>query len=72
MNRVVRDHYPLANLPEDLRADLPNESDVRIVIEPAERRRGYTLAELLEIKKHIVPCTDDPVQRVRSVRDEWD
>ncbi|MFB9951588.1 hypothetical protein ACFFP0_22290 [Rhizobium puerariae] len=33
MNKIVRDHYPAANLPEDLRQGLEKDATVRIVIE---------------------------------------
>jgi hypothetical protein len=72
MNRIVRHHYPIANLPEDLRQGLPPDGEVRVVIETEPKRHGYTLAELLEIKKGIRPATDDPVERIRKLRDEWD
>jgi hypothetical protein len=34
MNRIVREHYPVANLPEDLRDQLAGAETVRVVIEP--------------------------------------
>ncbi|MBO9192614.1 hypothetical protein J5277_00705 [Rhizobium sp. 16-449-1b] len=34
MNKIVRDHYPVANLPEDLREGLGDVATVRIVVEP--------------------------------------
>jgi DNA-binding winged helix-turn-helix (wHTH) protein len=72
MNRIVRDHYPISKLPEDLREGLPPDGEARVVIETKPPRRGYSLAELLEIKKSIKPATDDPVERIRKLRDEWD
>ena len=33
MNRIVREHYPAANLPEDLREGLDQNATVRVVVE---------------------------------------
>lgn len=33
MNRIVREHYPVAKLPEDLREGLKPDEEVRITIE---------------------------------------
>lgn len=33
MNKIVRDHYPVANLPEDLREGLGDVATVRVVVE---------------------------------------
>ena len=33
MNKIVREHYPVSSLPEDLRQDLDPKTYVRIVIE---------------------------------------
>lgn len=33
MNKIVRDHYPVENLPADLRQGLEDQATVRVVIE---------------------------------------
>jgi hypothetical protein len=33
MNKIVRDHYPVANLPEDLREGFADDATVRVVLE---------------------------------------
>jgi hypothetical protein len=33
MNRIIREHYPAANLPEDLREGLDQDATVRVVVE---------------------------------------
>lgn len=33
MNKIVREHYPVSSLPEDLREGLESDAKVRIVIE---------------------------------------
>jgi hypothetical protein len=40
MNKIVREHYPAARLPEDLRAGLHGIKHVRIVIETSEDPLG--------------------------------
>jgi hypothetical protein len=72
MNKIIRDHYPVSKLPEDLRQGLPLDGEARIVVESRPKRRGYTLQELLELKQSIAPATDNPVERIRALRDEWD
>lgn len=33
MNKIIREHYPVANLPEDLREGLASDATVRVVLE---------------------------------------
>jgi hypothetical protein len=73
MNKIVRDHYPVSSLPEDLREGLDPNNSVRIVIEettpPAQTQ---LLRELLDRARRSPPIGDDPVARIRELRDEWD
>ena len=75
MNRVIREHYPIENLPDDLRLDLPASGRVslEITVEAADaaastgqfsrfkarRRTGF--ASSAEIEAHVA-----------ALRDEWD
>lgn len=77
MNRIVREHYPVEKLPEDLRAELGLAQTARVVIEtddaPARRTaRAAAIAELLEHRRKLAPSASDSVERVRKLRDEWD
>jgi hypothetical protein len=36
MNKIVRDHYPVSRLPDDLRTGFDHDATVRIVIEEQE------------------------------------
>ncbi|SMF38788.1 hypothetical protein SAMN02982989_1671 [Xaviernesmea oryzae] len=51
MNKIVREHYPVANLPEDLREGLEKDATVRVVIEeqPPEQARpsGFLESEYI-------------------------
>ena len=77
MNKIVREHYPVENLPEDLRAELGLVRTVKVVIEPDENplksvSRAAAIAELLEHRRKLAPSPNDSVERVRRLRDEWD
>jgi hypothetical protein len=74
MNKIIREHYPVSSLPEDLRAGLDPRGDVRVVIEeqlPASDH-ARTLRALLDKARKATPVSDDPVSTVRQLRDEWD
>lgn len=78
MNKVVREHYPVSKLPDDLRRDLGSAENVRVTIEVSDRRTA-SLEELvaratqLRAEGKVTPVsTDDAVARVRALRDEWD
>jgi hypothetical protein len=74
MNKIVREHYPVENLPEDLRTGLDPAKQVRVVIEQADEAGISlpTMTELQELRSKFKPAIDDPVERVRKLRDEWD
>lgn len=74
MNRIVREHYPVEKLPEDLRAGLDPTETVRVVVEgtPGPDTSEARLRELLDLARRAQPIGDDPVERIRKLRDEWD
>lgn len=77
MNKIVREHYPVERLPEDLRAELGLATTVTVTIEPAperhdQARRAAAITELLEHRRRLQPPTEDSVTTVRKLRDEWD
>lgn len=75
MNRIVREHYPVERLPEDLRQSLPEGATVRLTMEtdhaPLPPGRIW-IEDLLRRKSDIPETGDDPVARIRELRDEWD
>jgi hypothetical protein len=75
MNKIVREHYPVEKLPEDLRRSLPNGVTVRLTLEADDARlpagRAW-IEDIMRRKADIPVTTDDPVQRIRQLRDEWD
>ena len=77
MNKIVREHYPVAKLPKDLRAELGLAQTVTLVIETNDEdsrsvARAAAIAELLEHRRNLKPSDSDSVERVRKLRDEWD
>lgn len=82
MNKIVREHYPVENLPADLREGLTEGSTVRVVVEvdgtkadePKRRSVKQTLEHLEKLRQGRVPDTDmaEAVSRIRALRDEWE
>ena len=74
MNKIVREHYPVASLPQDLREGLDPKISVRVIIEdntPLPEQKNKLLA-LMESARQSQPLDNDPVERIRKLRDEWD
>ncbi len=87
MNRIVRDHYPVKKLPEDLQEGLPMDGIVRIVVEEdttaagaagAINRKPLTAEEAIDGIKRFKSLglkslkPNEAVERIRKLRDEWD
>jgi len=77
MNKIVREHYPVEKLPEDLRAELGLARTVTLVIESEDRpsreaERKAAIDELRRLRSTLKPSENDSVARVRQLRDEWD
>jgi hypothetical protein len=77
MNRIVKEHYPAERLPEDLREGLGADTLVRVSIEVEAKpvRRTRDLVETIMRSKADGKwplAVDDPVARIRKLRDEWD
>ncbi|HMN84687.1 MAG TPA: hypothetical protein PKA74_01675 [Bauldia sp.] len=73
MNIVVKDRYPVSQLPDDLKAEIGQARYVKLVIEEAApKRTREELARIREESWRRGPIGDDPVERIRRLRDEWD
>ncbi len=73
MNRIVREHYPVAELREGFVA----EATVRVIVEAesGERlRKVMSLEELFAFADSFASnrTMDDVVAEIRQQRDEWD
>jgi len=86
MNKIVREHYPVENLPEDLRGNLPAGTAVTVQITneteqdddaPAPLSVNDAVALMTRMqeensRKGRSVTWDEAVKRVRDLRDEWD
>ena len=76
MNRIVRENYPVAELPEDLREGFASNEVVRVMIEqtmpPAFVKQVPTLDELWALRRPPFKDLEEIVAEVRRDRDEWD
>lgn len=85
MNKIVREHYPVEKLPEDLRVHFPNAVSVTVevaeenVVLQAPASRPLSVQEAAELirgnlgrSRQISRSADDAVAEVRALRDEWD
>jgi hypothetical protein len=75
MNKIVREHYPVEKLPDDLRQSLPQGITVRLTLEADDSPRPVGRAwieDIMRRKADVSVTADDPVQRIRQLRDEWD
>ena len=74
MNRIVRENYPVADLPEDLREGLATDANVRVTIEavlpPPEKI--LSLEELFALRRPPYKTMEEIVAEVRRNRDDWD
>ena len=73
MNKIVREHYPVADLPEDLRPTENLETRVTVTIEVEQRPdRVMTLDEIFAARRPPYRTKEDIDQEMRRQRDEWD
>ncbi len=76
MNKIVREHYPVDQLPKDLRASFRPGATVTVIVEEVPVDQSITaeefIAELEALRKKLPVSDDDPVDRIRKLRDEWD
>lgn len=75
MNRIVKEHYPVAKLPEELREGLdPAElATVTITLEVKQpRRKTMTLEEIFAARRPPFRSGKEIDDSVRRQRDEWD
>ncbi len=78
MNKIVKEHYPAAKLPEDLREGLDPAQLVTITVaieekqsEPAARK-VLTLEEIFALRRPPFRSGEEIDDDLRRQRDEWD
>jgi len=74
MNRIVLEHYPAANLPDDMRAGVDPSSTVTVTIVQEEMRPEsvMTLEEIFSLKGFRRLSAAEIDEDLRRQRDEWD
>jgi len=87
MNKIVREHYPVSKLPEDLREGMDENAEVTVIVEETpklemlfkmEPRKPLSAAEMAESIRSYKALgrpsidSDEAVARIRALRDEWD
>jgi len=85
MNKIVREHYPVENLPEDLRAEFPGarfvtvevavDDEITFAPPPAPMTASEAAAWVRHL--HERPATkgrsmEEIVAEVRTLRNEWE
>lgn len=73
MNKIVRHHYPVSKLPEDLREGLSSDAEVTVVLEEeAVDERPMTLEQMFALSRQTFASGKEVDDYVRAMRDEWD
>ena len=83
MNKVVREHYPVEKLPEDLRVLFPDAAAVTIEVAAEDSRSepGLSGEEAIALMRQMQKentalgrgvTEQEAVDRIRKLRDEWD
>ena len=75
MNKITREHYPAARLPEDLRegVDPASTVTVTVTVEGSQRpERVMSLEEIFAARRPPYRSSEEIVSSIRQLRDEWD
>lgn len=76
MNRIVREHYPASQLPDELRGQISENASVTVIVEEEARKplsREALLELMREAQAHAPGTTvEEAVARIRALRDEWE
>jgi hypothetical protein len=83
MNRIVREHYPVDKLPEDLREGIPAGEQVTVVVETeagvstrdtdiAPPQHVMTLEEIFAARRPPFRSSKEISDTIRRDRDAWE
>jgi hypothetical protein len=73
MNRIIREHYPVARLPEDLRPTGDPHASVTVTIEEEKRpEKIMSLEEIFSLSGFHRRSAAEIDADIRRMRDEWD
>ena len=71
MTKIVRDHYPAAKLPDDLRGAIDPKVSVRVVVETEEHRKVSAFSDLVGSGRGVYKSPEEALDTVRRLREEW-
>ena len=73
MNRIVKHHYPVAQLPDDLREGLDPTADVVVTVEEIETSgQTATIEEIFAARQPPFRTATEIDRMIRRQRDDWD
>jgi hypothetical protein len=75
MNSIVREHYPVSKLPEDLREGVDPNSTVTVIVTVEEIRpptKIMSLEEIFAARRPPFRSAEDIDADIRKQRDGWD
>jgi hypothetical protein len=74
MNKIIREHYPAAQLPEDLRPNEDPNARVTVTIEEEEQQPDHVLSleEIWAMRERPFRTKEEIDAEIRRQRDEWD
>lgn len=74
MNKIVREHYPATQLPEELRPSGDPNAQVTVTVEVEESRpeRVLSLDEIWALRRPPFRTKDEIDADVRRQRNDWD
>jgi hypothetical protein len=75
MNKIVREHYPAAKLPEDLREGVDPQATVTVTVaveEMSPSKRKLTLEEIFALRRPPYRTKEEIDADIRRDRDAWD
>jgi hypothetical protein len=73
MNKIVREHYPAARLPDDLREGIDSDGEVRITIEQVgpSQKESMSLEEIFAVATPPYRTKEEIDDEIRQLREEW-
>jgi hypothetical protein len=72
MNKIVRQHYPAAKLPEELRVGIDPDAQVTITVEaetPPET--SMSLEEMFALRRDVFASQEEANAHIDAIRDQW-
>jgi hypothetical protein len=77
MNKIVRTHYPIEKLPVDLQVGFSHGKTVTVTLQEEPFQSPLVgskdaIAQMKAVRDRMPTTLDDPVGRIRQLRDEWE